>query len=142
LLAFGNEVLVSDWNNDRIHRLSVTGEPLADFESAGLEQILADSRKARGQFELIAYSGVALLALVLGSLLARALAVSVSPQAATGVTAETAEQASISDTPILLEPDAVAIQKLAKAIRLSGWLVVVGGAIIGLIAYGAFRLMA
>lgn len=78
LLPFRGEVLISDWNNDRIHRISSKGEPLTDFASPGLEQVLAESRAARRQFGLYSYAGIALFVFVIVGLLVRGLASSMS----------------------------------------------------------------
>jgi len=131
LVAFGDAVLVSDWNNDRVRRLSVAGEQLPDFESAGLEKILADSRAARSWFELIAYSGVALLALVFVGLMVRAFTSSMSLDAPKRAAAGTAEKTPTSDAPLLLEPNPKVIRKMTRAVRLGTFLVVGGSIIIG-----------
>ena len=78
LIVLGDEVLVSDWNNDKVHRFSLSGEYLSDFESTGLEQIVAGAQEARRRFEVYKYLGVVLFAFVLGGLMVRALAVSMS----------------------------------------------------------------
>lgn len=78
LVVLNDEVLVSDWYNDRVYRLSQDGELLRDFESAGLNQIVADAAETRWRFEIYKYLGVIFFGLVLGGLLVRALAVSLS----------------------------------------------------------------
>ena len=82
LLPFRGEMLISDWNNDRVYRVSADGELLADFVSPGLEEVLAESRAARRQFEVYGYSGIALFVLVLLGLFARGLAVSMATESA------------------------------------------------------------
>lgn len=69
LLSFGEDVLISDWNNDRIYRVSRKGELLRDFSSTGLEQVLVDARAQRGQFMAYSYAGIGLFLMVLGGLL-------------------------------------------------------------------------
>ena len=78
LIAFNDEVLVSDWNNDRVHRISRTGERLSDFDSDGLRLILEESNEVRWRYEVYKYLGVLLFALLLGGLMVRALAVRMS----------------------------------------------------------------
>ncbi len=80
LLSYRGEVLISDWNNDRIYRVSSRGETLTDFASPGLEQVLVESRKKRLQFEMYSYLGIALFVLVLVGLFVRALAASMSTE--------------------------------------------------------------
>jgi hypothetical protein len=78
LIVLGNEVLVSDWNNDKVYRFSLAGEHLRDFESAGLDQIVAGAQEERRRFEAYKYLGIVLFAFVLGGLMVRALAVNMS----------------------------------------------------------------
>lgn len=74
LIALGDVVWVSDWKNDKVHRFSVAGEPLAALNSRGLADIVTRSKAERRKFELLGYSGVVLLLLILGGLAARAFA--------------------------------------------------------------------
>ena len=78
MLPYRDEVLISDWNNDRIYRVSTSGELLTDFNSPGLEKVLDESRTARRQYEFYSYGGVGLFALVIFGLLVRGLAASMS----------------------------------------------------------------
>ena len=78
LLSFRDEVLISDWNNDRVYRVSMRGELPGDFASPGLEQVLDDSRTLRRQFEMYSYSGIVLFAFLLLGLLVRGLAIKMS----------------------------------------------------------------
>ena len=78
LLSFRNEVLISDWNNDRIHRISMRGELLENFASPGLEQVLAESTTSRRQFEIYSYAGIVLFGLVIVGLCIRGLAINMS----------------------------------------------------------------
>ena len=78
ILAVGDVVWISDWNNDVVRRFSTAGEPLASLESAGLESILTASRQERHQYRLISYSGAALVLALLLGLLLRAFALSMN----------------------------------------------------------------
>ncbi len=146
LLAFRGEVLVSDWNNDRVYRLSTAGELLGDFESSGLEQVLADSRVTRRQFDMIAYSGVALFALLLGGLIVRAFATSMSSGAVNNA-AESTSMTSAPDAPLLLEPDPKVIRKITMGVRLAALMIIAVVVLLGYIiaseenAQIAFRLI-
>jgi hypothetical protein len=73
LLPFGKEVLISDWNNDVIYRVSRQGELLRDFASPGLEQVLLEAQAKRGQFMAYSYAGVGLFLFVLAGLLFSAM---------------------------------------------------------------------
>lgn len=78
LITVGEEVWISDWTNDSVRRYTVAGEPLPDLESAGLEQIVADSREKRLGYKMTSYAGIALFLLVLGGLGVRAMALSMN----------------------------------------------------------------
>jgi len=78
LITVDNEVWISDWNNDSVRRYTVAGDQLPDLESAGLDQIVADSRARRRGYEMISYSGIALFLLVLAGLGVRALALNMN----------------------------------------------------------------
>lgn len=78
ILPVGDEVWVSDWENDRVRRFTASGNALPDLESAGLETILSISRDERREYEMIRYSGIALIVFVLLALMVRALAVSMN----------------------------------------------------------------
>ncbi len=78
LLLFRDEVLISDWNNDRIYRVSSRGELLGNFASSGLEQVLTESRTLRRQYEIYGYSGIVLFAFLILGLLVRGLAIKMS----------------------------------------------------------------
>lgn len=73
LLPFNGEVLVSDWNNDRVHRVLVNGIRIGDFESSGLQELVAESVERRWQYQAIAYFAVIVLALLILGLLIKAL---------------------------------------------------------------------
>ena len=78
ILPLSDEVWVSDWNNDRVRRVTTAGNVLPDLESAGLDAILTASRLERRKYEMISYSGIALIVFVLLGLMVRALAVSMN----------------------------------------------------------------
>lgn len=78
ILAVGDAVWVSDWNNDLVRRFSTAGEPLASLESAGLESILDASRQERRKYTMLSYTGVAAVVALLLGLLVRAFALSMS----------------------------------------------------------------
>lgn len=78
LLAFRDDVLISDWNNDRIYRISTDGILREDFVSAGLDEVLEESRIERRKFNAYGYSGIGIFALIIGGLLVRGMATHVS----------------------------------------------------------------
>ncbi len=72
ILPAGDEVWVSDWNNDVVRRFSAAGESLPDLESTGLEIILTQARQTRQTYTVLSYAGIALLVVMLLGLLVRA----------------------------------------------------------------------
>ncbi len=79
ILPAGDEVWVSDWNNDVVRRFSAAGESLPDLESAGLENILALAHQKRLTYTVLSYAGIALLVVMLLGLLLRAALSNRSP---------------------------------------------------------------
>ncbi len=63
--SFGDVVLVTDWNNDRVYQLTDAGEVAGDFESSGLAALLDESRNQRRKFRLMAYGAVGNAALLI-----------------------------------------------------------------------------
>ena len=122
LVMFRGEVLVSDWNNDAVYRISTSGEYTGDFESTGLNEVIKESEGRRSTYLWVSYSGVALLALVIGGLFVRALVVTVSPPADSrrGAVDLNAERA-----PLYMEPTQAAASKAWKTMRVAGVLLVV-----------------
>jgi len=137
LLAFGDEVWISDWYNDKVRRFSTAGEPLADLDSAGLEKILAQARTERWQFEVISYSGIALILLILGGLGVRGLAVSMSKDPVKRPRDDRSPSTPAPDPVLHLEPDAKMLGRMTLAARLFGLMVFV----LGLLIYGVWVLV-
>lgn len=125
LLSFGDEVLISDWNNDRVYRVSLSGEMLMDFASPGLEQVLAGFRTPRLQYKIYSYSGIALFVLVIVGLFVRGLTTTTPPEPAKKTAATVTEKFSASDETIWLEPEAKTVVKFNLAMRLAALLMIV-----------------
>ncbi|MDJ0758970.1 MAG: hypothetical protein QNJ19_06190 [Woeseiaceae bacterium] len=117
LLAVGDTVWISDWNNDVVRRISVTGEVMTDLESAGLEGVLSRSSEQRWQLTLMSYAGVVVVGLLFVGLLVQAFAKSMnaSPSQQGG---EDEAIESTSTGPLHLEPDEAAMKKVNAAVRL------------------------
>ena len=125
LIAFRDEVLVTDWNNDRVHCLAVSGELLGLFQSPGLEKVLEDSEAARASYQYLSYSGVLLLALVIGGLFVRALVVTVSPEESRND--DKASPASYaSGEPLKLMPDPKNVKRIRFSIRIAAAMLFLG----------------
>ncbi len=69
ILPFGTGALVSDWENLRVYRLDAAGRRLDDFNSAGLEEVLRDTREHRRFYAVVSWIGVGLFVLVLAGLM-------------------------------------------------------------------------
>jgi len=117
LLAFGDEVWISDWYNDKVRRISNAGEPLADLESAGLDNILTLARSERRKFEMMSYSGIALFLLVLGGLAVRGFAVSMSTDATKSTRDDRNSETRSPESVLYLEPDSKALGRMKLAVR-------------------------
>jgi hypothetical protein len=118
LLAFNDEVWISDWNNDKVRRFSMAGEPLADLDSAGLEEILTHARTERWRFKAIGYSGIALIFLLLGGLGVWGFAVSMSKDPAKRVRDESSIKMQSAETMLFLEPDEKILRRIMRASQL------------------------
>ncbi len=121
VLPVGDEVWVSDWNNDRVLRLTRAGERLPDLESEGLETILAASRLERQRYRLYGYLGIALVVFILLALLVRGLAVGMNRTSGTeaGARRDTAAATEPADSePLYLEPDPGLLRRLSLVIGL------------------------
>jgi len=120
ILAVGDTVWVSDWNNDVVRRFSAAGEPLASLASAGLEAVLTSSRQERLQYTLLSYAGVAAVVIMFLGLFVHAFAKSMNKPAAPQSVEPDEVAASTDTSPLHLEPD----EKVRK--RMRGALVLVG----------------
>jgi hypothetical protein len=133
LLAIGDEVWISDWYNDKVRRFSKSGEPLTDLESPGLDTILARARDDRRYFDMISYSGVALIVLILSGLGVRAFAVGMSKDEVRKVS-HTRGSENLPPEPVLsMEPDPKILSRMRLAARLIALMMIVLAALIGYI---------
>ncbi len=114
-LPFNGEVLVSDWDNDRVHRVLVNGVRVGDFDSPGLRALVAESVERRWQYQAIGYFALVILGLIIVGLLVTAL-LTASRSEEPLKPAETA--AELPEDPVWFEPD----KKIAGKLRLMAWL--------------------
>ncbi len=117
LLATGDEVWISDWYNDKVRRFTNTGEPLSDLDSAGLETILARARTERTKFEMISYSGIALILLILAGLAVRGFAVGMSTDTVKSAHDERSSRAQSPERALVLTPDRKVLKRMTLALR-------------------------
>ena len=78
LLVFRGDVLISDWNNDRVYRVATDRVHREEFVSAGLAEVLEESAIERRKFNTYGYSGVGFFVLIIGGLLVRGFATQLS----------------------------------------------------------------
>ena len=121
LLAVGDEVWVSDWNNDVVRRFTIKGKALPDLESAGLAAILDASAVERRKYEIYSYTGIVLVLLVFLGLLVRGFAVSMNKSPGDRVVVPAGNAADDeTDAALFLEPDPKALRRVTVALRLAG----------------------
>ncbi len=132
ILAVGDAVWVSDWNNDVVRRFSLSGEPLASLDSAGFETILAASRQERLKFTLLSYAGVGVVAFLLLGLMVRAFALSMNRNPARRSADAHEEAPQVDKTPLHLEPDGKLRKRMNRALGLAAVLMFLS---VGLLMY-------
>lgn len=62
IVAFNQQVLVSDWNNDVVHTLSIDGTYSGRFSSIGLTQLVQESIERRMEYKFYAWVGIGIFA--------------------------------------------------------------------------------
>lgn len=126
-LAFGNEVLVSDWNNDVVYRVSTEGELLGEFASTGLKALVEESAAERKRYRVYGYAGVANILLLIGILIAKGT---------DWRGAKTAPQPKSTERPgepVVFEPAPENLRKFTMNLRVAAILLVAIVVILGLI---------
>lgn len=126
LLPVGDEVWVSDWDNDVVRRFSAAGESLPDLESEGLETILAESRKERLTYTLISFAGVALVVMMLLALMVRAFALGMNKGPAPKAADADAVAARHDSAPLFFEPDEKLRKRMTLVLRFILFLTLLG----------------
>ncbi|MDJ0916482.1 MAG: hypothetical protein QNJ05_01880 [Woeseiaceae bacterium] len=118
LMAVGETVWISDWNNDVVRRVSFAGDALTDLESTGLTDVLTRSAEERRRFSLMSYAGVIVVGLLFVGLLVQAFARSMNASPVRqDVGAEPIR--STGDEPLHLEPDEAAMKRINAALRIA-----------------------
>lgn len=115
LLPFNGEVLVSDWNNDRVHRVLLNGIRIGDFDSSGLRDLVAESAERRWQHQATAWFALAILALLILGLLVKGLLTYATKDASEEKPEAPPE---FPDEMVWFTPD----ERIARQLRLSAWL--------------------
>lgn len=128
---FGGAVLISDWNNDRIHRVATSGRLLGDFESPGLQGMVAESISLRWQYQSYTILAVIVFFLLIVALLIKGVTASSSGEPREKAKRQT-KPAELPDTMIWIKPDAKFIRKIATSTRIAGFCLI---ALIPLLAY-------
>lgn len=119
ILPFAGGALISDWDNDRVYRVSAAGTLLDDFESAGLEAVLAESRERRFFYSALSWMGIVLLAAVMLALIMKAI---MSP--ARKAVAQRSDNArannQFDDALIWFEPDPKVVRNVRRSLKFGG----------------------
>ncbi len=110
-LSFNGEVLVSDWDNDRVHRVLVNGVRVGDFDSPGLQALVAESVERRWHYEATGYFALIALGLIIVGLLVKGLLTDAPPDESDAPLEAATET---PDGPVWFEPD----EKIAAKLRL------------------------
>lgn len=128
---FRGDVLVSDWFNDRVYRVSADGTRVSAFESAGLDELLAEFRERRLVYRIVSYSGFAFVVLVFIMLVLRAVqsGESLLPQPPD----VGAEPLPATDKPLRFEPDPAVRKSMERQLYIVWALPLVG--IVFLVVY-------
>jgi len=134
IMAFSGGVLISDWNNDRVYQLTATGQLTGDFQSPGLQDLVAESVTLRWQYQTYAWLAVVAFCLIFAALIVRGLAAAgADEQGQPPLHQERVIRRP--DEMLWIKPDTKAVRKIRRAIRLSG-LCVLG--LVLLLAYLVF----
>ena len=72
IIPYGSGALISDWDNNRVHYIDVSGSALPDFESSGLQAVLEESAAQRLHYQALSWIGILLFAVVMIVLIFRA----------------------------------------------------------------------
>ena len=118
ILPFASGALISDWFNDRVYRVSVMGSLLEDFESPGLEAVLAESREKRTFYRALSWMGYLLLGAVFIGLITKAIlspAPKVEPPAADRNTT-----ADFDEELIWFEQDPKVVRSVRRSMQFGG----------------------
>ena len=141
ILPFAGGALISDWDNDRIYRVSAGGALLDDFDSAGLEAVLAESRERRFFYSALSWMGIVLLAAAMLGLIMKA---AMSPARKAIAPQSEKEKRKFDDALIWFEPDPKQIRNVRRSLKFGAGalLVLVGLTVYVIAAFGNLQMAA
>jgi hypothetical protein len=119
ILPFATGALISDWDNDRIYRVSNSGTVLEEFESPGLEEVLVEAREARIFYRALSWMGIVLLGAVFIALIAKAI-LSPTPKTVAQPLDDAKPGAIFSEELVWFEPDPKVVRVLRVNLKLAG----------------------
>ena len=111
---FGDQVLISDWYGDRVHRVSTEGVWLGDFHSDGLEAVLQESQQLRDFYRLTGWLAVLVAAGIVAMIIFK-----FTDWSGPAATRRERRNASSLSGEVYLEPDPQKITELRRAMRLA-----------------------
>ena len=109
---FADGVLIADWWNGRIYRISPSGDRLGDFSSPGMAAVLADAAYERAAYQQAGYAGTVLVLALFAGLLGWAVTRSRAEQARDAAV----PTPSSTDPVVWLEPDDKAVRRIKRAL--------------------------
>lgn len=101
----GDQVFVSDWFNDAVWRVDPVTFSVTSLESSGFAAFIADLVERRRHFEMIAWLGIALFALILLALLISGLVMRSPDEPAAEKRKRNAIKTEFPEEMVWLEPD-------------------------------------
>ena len=119
ILPFGQGALISDWDNDRVHYVARSGELLGDFQSPGLESVLAETREQRRYYAAVSWLGIALFILIFAGIFVKA-ALQPREQAKDKDDEATATAGAPPETWVWFRPRPKAVRKLLLSVWVAG----------------------
>ncbi len=103
ILPFESGALISDWDNRRVYRVDRGGQYVTEFESSGLNSLLAEAAESSEFYATISWLGIALFVLVIiGMLVKGVMAPAEKPERSEP------DEAIFADEPVRLEPSPAA----------------------------------
>ena len=114
MIVLGDQVLVSDWYGDRIHRISKDGVWQGDFLSDELTRVLEESRQARSFYRLAGW-----LAILVAGGLAAMIVFKFTDWSGPKKTRRERRTAPVGEGSVHLTPDPQKVKELRRAMRLA-----------------------
>ncbi len=134
LIRFNDEVLISDWYGDRVHRVSLDGERLGNFHSEGLIAVLDEFEIERQHYNVFAWVAAGLAAMLCIVILLKG-----TDWTGRSPKDDDSDLPPDSGEPVWLKPDPANVERMRSALRSVRYLTIPIVLLIGgLIAFTGF----